>query len=247
MSACVSTSASAFSRAYALRRSRSSARRIAVRASSSSDGDANYTKEQRGFLPGTMASAEEILMEVIDRRAFKPTSEECPFCRDAQVKENGSKCVGVCRNPQNVPGPLVYPHAMQSYEDAVDLILWAMRDVNIPRRDHGVQVLWEFAVEHGNMERSRFFGFSSDMYHFDHFLGKALNTYDAFVRNTGHEILGVSTMPDGRTRVDVRVSDVVGAKSDWVFIMVRRTFGKYEGCVQAHRIVAADSKYLAEI
>ena len=31
-------------------------------------------------------------------------SEECPFCVDAPVKENGKKCVGVCRNPQNVPG-----------------------------------------------------------------------------------------------------------------------------------------------
>ena len=29
---------------------------------------------------------------------------QCPFCVDAPVKENGKKCVGVCRNPQNVPG-----------------------------------------------------------------------------------------------------------------------------------------------
>ena len=75
----------------------------------------------------------------------------------------------------------------------------------------------------------------------------ALAQFADFVRNTGHEILGISTMDDGRTRVDVRVSDEVGAKSDWVFIMVKRTFGKYEGCIQAHRIVRADSKYLPEI
>jgi hypothetical protein len=194
-----------------------------------------------------MASAEEVLMQVIDRREFKPTSEECPFCREARVKENGSKCLGICRNPQNVPGPLVYPHAMQTWEDAVDCILWAMRDISTPRTDHGVQVMWEYAVEHGNMERSRFFGFSSDMYHFDHFIGKALNTYDAFVRNTGHEITQVSTMEDGRTRVDVRVKDRVGEETEWIFIMVRRTFGKYEGCIQAHRIVRADFPHLGDI
>lgn len=38
-----------------------------------------------------------------------------------QVKENNSKCVGVCRNPQNVPGPLIFPHDMQTPEDAVRL------------------------------------------------------------------------------------------------------------------------------
>jgi hypothetical protein len=220
------------------RASTSTRRRVAQRLA---EGD------KSAYTPGAPETADEILMQVIDRRAFRPTSEECPFCRDAVVKENGSKCVGVCRNPQNVAGPLVYPHQMQSWEDAVNLILWAMRDLDIPRRDHGVQVMWEYAVEHANMERSRFFGFSSDMYHFDHFQGKALAQFADFVRNTGHEILGISTMDDGRTRVDVRVSDEVGAKSDWVFIMVKRTFGKYEGCIQAHRIVRADSKYLPEI
>lgn len=132
-----------------------------ARCCSSASND-NPTNAQSGYLPGTMASAEEILMQVIDRRAFKPTSEECPFCREARVKENGSKCLGICRNPQNVPGPLVYPHEMQTIEDAVDCILFAMRDNDVPRMQHGIQVLWEYAVEHGNMERSRFFGWSSD-------------------------------------------------------------------------------------
>ena len=32
------------------------------------------------------------------------------------------------------------------------------------------QVLYEFAVDAGQMDRSRYFGFSSDLYHFDHFM-----------------------------------------------------------------------------
>jgi len=210
------------------------------RARATEDDDRSKAFDVGGYLPGTLASAEEILDVVIDRRTFAPTSERCPFCVEAKVKENGSRCVGVCRNPQNVPGPIYSPHAMQTHEDCVTLIVNAMRDKDKPRRDHGVQVMWEYAVEHGNMERSRFFGFSSDMYHYDHFIGKALNTYDEFVYNTGHTIKSISTMPDGRTRVDVDIFDRVGEKSEWVFIMVRRTFGKYEGCIQAHRIVRAD-------
>lgn len=85
-------------------------------------------------------SAEQILEVPIDRRKFKPTSEQCPFCVDAPVKETGSKCLGICRNPQNVPGPLFYPHQMQDVEDAIRLQINAMRDIDEPRRGHGVQV-----------------------------------------------------------------------------------------------------------
>lgn len=219
-----------------------------LRASSSSSSSSEEKNiAGSGYLPGTMASAEEVLMQVVDRRAFKPTSEECPFCRESPVKENGSKCVGVCRNPQNVPGPIFQPHEMQTVTDAVDLQLFSMRDCDVPRLQHGVQVMWEYAVEHGNMERSRYFGYSSDMYHFDHFLGKCLTRYDAFVRNTGHVVKNVSVMPDGRTRVDVQVFDKVGASSDWVFIMVKRTFGKYVNCWQSHRIVPADFAQIDDI
>ena len=193
-------------------------------------------------------SAEQILEIPVDRKAFKPTSEQCPFCVDAPVKENGSKCLGICRNPQNVPGPLMYPHQMQTAEDAIRLQINAMRDIDEPRRGHGVQVMWEFAVEHANMERSRYFGFSSDMYHYDHFIGKALVNFDALVRNKGFNVVDVSTMEDGRTMAKVVVQDIVGKDTYWIFIMVQRTFGKYDGCWQTHRVVQADenweSKYL---
>lgn len=78
-------------------------------------------------------------MEEVVRRERKTTAEECPFCADAPVKENGKKCVGVCRNPQNVPGPLVFPHEMQTAEDAVRLQLNAMKENNVPRVNHGLQ------------------------------------------------------------------------------------------------------------
>ena len=41
----------------------------------------------------------DVQEEVIER-VRKTTAEECPFCVDAPIKENGKRCVGVCRNPQ---------------------------------------------------------------------------------------------------------------------------------------------------
>jgi hypothetical protein len=37
--------------------------------------------------------------------------------------------------------------------------------------NHGIQTLYEFAEDTGGMERSDYFGFSKDLYHFDHFMG----------------------------------------------------------------------------
>lgn len=40
------------------------------------------------------------------------------------------------------------------------------------RTNHGIQTMYEFAEDAGSMERSRYFGFSKDLYHFDHFMGE---------------------------------------------------------------------------
>ena len=64
--------------------------------------------------------------------------------------------------------------------------------------------MWEYSVESGNMERSRYFGISSDMYHYDHFIGKALKFFGPLVRNQGVAAFrGTSVMEDGRTMVKV--------------------------------------------
>lgn len=211
--------------------------------SNKDDSTPFFNNQPEGFLKGSMLSAEQILEVPIDRSKFLPTSEQCPFCKNAKVKENGSKCVGVCRNPQNVPGPLYYPHTMQTAIDACSIQLEGMREKNNPRTDHGVQILWEYAVESGNMQRSRYFGGSSDMYHFDHFLGKSLTYFDAFVFNLGHEIVDERVMSDGRTLIRVIVKDKVEKKTNWSFIMVKRTFSKYEGCWQSLRILQCDDQW----
>ena len=96
------------------------------------------------------------------------------------------------------------------------------------------------------MDRSRYFGFSSDMYHFDHFLGKCLENFDAFVFNTRFDILDEKTMPDGRTLIRVVVYDKVQEKSNWAFVMVQRTFSKYKGCWQSLRILKCDENWKSQ-
>ncbi|GHP02376.1 hypothetical protein PPROV_000113200 [Pycnococcus provasolii] len=196
-----------------------------------------------------MLSAEQILEIPIERRR-RTTAEECPFCADAPIKENDSRCLGICRLPTNVSNPPQYfPHELQDCADAVNLQLKAMRDINDPRKDHGVQVLYEFAVDAGTMERSRYFGFSSDMYHYDHFQGKALNHMNGLVSCQSWEIEEEFVRDDGRTQCHVKVLDKAGKERFFIFIMVVRSFGKWENCWNTHRLFEAEdaeynSKYL---
>mmetsp|Transcript_18864 Transcript_18864/g.47436 ORF Transcript_18864/g.47436 Transcript_18864/m.47436 type:complete len:247 (+) Transcript_18864:130-870(+) len=195
---------------------------------------------------GNILSAEQILEIPVERRR-KTTAEECPFCADAPIKENDSKCLGICRNLQNVPGPEVFPHEMQEAADAVRLQLNALRDLHVPRQFHGVQVAYEFAVEAGWMERSRYFGYSTDMYHFDHFMGKALCEFEPMIDARGYAIHEPVLREDGRTNVEVEVTSKTGEVSLWTFIMVQRTFGKYKDCWCTHRLLRSDSKWINDV
>ena len=42
----------------------------------------------------------------------------------------------------------------------------ALRTPHEPRTNHGIQVMYEFCEGSGSMERSRYFGYSKDLYHF---------------------------------------------------------------------------------
>ena len=107
--------------------------------------------------------------------------------------------------------------------------------------------MYQFAVEAGRMERSRYFGLSTDMYHFDHFMGKALHHFSDWINMQGYEIGEPQLRDDGRTNVEVEITNVVGEVSKWTFIMVQRTFGKYEGCWCTHRVMRSDSKFLPDV
>ena len=82
------------------------------------------------------------------------------------------------------------------------------------------------------------------MYHFDHFLGKSLSAFGDLVDLRSYEIHPAELRPDGRTNVRVTVENKVGQMMDFTFIMVLRSFSKYKGCYQTHRLLRSDSEYI---
>ncbi|CAL8471485.1 g11027 [Coccomyxa elongata] len=75
-----------------------------------------------------------------------------------------------------------------------------------PWPNHGIQTMYEFGWDIGGMERSRYFGYSKDLYHFDHFLGQFRNAFGDLVDADSCEI-GKSRAgtDDGTVEVDVTV------------------------------------------
>ena len=147
------------------------------------------------------------------------------------------------RNPQNCAPPEVVPRPDLTAEEAVRLQCGALADCHAPRRYHGLQVLYEFACDAGQMERSRFFGFSADLYHFDHFMGKAGHHFKALVGAAAWAVEGAEPGPRGRVHVTVR-AEGRAAPSRFVFVMQRHDRGKYEGCWCTAQLLPAGSKWL---
>eukprot|EP00951_Prasinocladus_malaysianus_P000853 scaffold5952_cov50-Prasinocladus_malaysianus.AAC.1 len=145
------------------------------------------------------------------------------------------------------PSAWVFPHEMQE-------VICSVTDMTRCLKPF---VMYEYAVEAGWMERSRYFGFSTDLcmahlvacsnYHFDHFMGKALSIFEPMINMASYEIMEPKLREDGRTNVEVKVVDKVGNSTSWTFIMVVRTFGKYKDCWCTHRVMPSDSKWLAEV
>jgi len=57
--------------------------------------------------------------------------------------------------------------------------------------NHGIQVCYGFCEGSGSMERSRYFGYSKDLYHFDHFLGQFQNAFPELLGLESFEIVEV--------------------------------------------------------
>lgn len=74
-------------------------------------------------------------------------------------------------NPQNVHDSSITPALELDALSCVEAQMEALRSPHSPRTNHGIEVMYAFCEGSGSMERSRYFGYSKDLYHFDHFLG----------------------------------------------------------------------------
>ncbi|CAG9460723.1 unnamed protein product [Pedinophyceae sp. YPF-701] len=151
---------------------------------------------------------------------------------------------GMEPNPQNTPEPSVKPSPDLDAEGAVRTQLESLKDPHEPFTNHGIMVMYEFCEGAGAMERSRYFGYSKDLYHFDHFLGMFQNgevgklcglaSYDIkTVAAAGAE--GLPAPPPGSeavVEVEARADDDAPL-GRYHFVMVRRGYGKYKDCLMA--------------
>ena len=106
-----------------------------------------------------------------------------------------------------------------------------------------LQVAYEFCEGAAGMERSRYFGYSKDLYHFDHFLGEFQNAFPEMVENASYRVLS----PDdgggtSRPTVRVAVEGGDGAACEFTFVLVQRDFGGKKGCWMVESIVKHDSE-----
>lgn len=137
----------------------------------------------------------------------------------------------VIYNPQNVPDPEVMPSPHFSPGEAVNAQLSALQKNDEPWPNHGVQTMYEFAEDAGGMERSRYFGYSKDLYHFDHFLGMFCTTFDSLVNLKEHRIIFEALNSDGSCSVTAAVTDASGEPAGvFLFRMVQHEFGRKRGC-----------------
>jgi len=105
------------------------------------------------------------------------------------------------------------PHPSFSVEEAVLVQVEAARENNTPRESHGVHVLYSFCRDAGSMERSKYFGYSKDLYHLDHFLNIAA-VYPQLFRSDGCAVVGKpAPHEDGSVRVPVVLHSTAGEES----------------------------------
>ncbi|GIL92677.1 hypothetical protein Vretimale_19446 [Volvox reticuliferus] len=140
-------------------------------------------------------------------------------------------------NPQNTPDPLVMPSPAFSPSESVEVQLKALRTNDDPWLNHGIQTAYEFAADAGGMERSRYFGFSKDLYHLDHFLGMFGNMLGDLVNHQCHEVIQVQEPEAGIFVVHVRVIGPTGQAGEYDFTMVRKELGRKAGSWMAKSVI----------
>jgi hypothetical protein len=79
--------------------------------------------------------------------------------------------------------------------------------------------------------RHRYFGFSKDLYHFDHFLGGFGTALGDLVDCSAPAVGSCEAQPDGSVVVEAQVAGgVSGQPATFLFTMVQRDYSLKKGC-----------------
>ena len=144
------------------------------------------------------------------------------------------------RNDAAATPPLVLPSVSMTPREAVTAQLTALAANDTPRRDHGMEVCYRFALGTGGFGLSRYFGYSADLYHFGHFSFAFRTHRAALVDHRGFEVLRDAAAAHGAHEVDVSVQPRDGAASRWRFTQLRGEMGRTAGCWLTDAITPLD-------
>lgn len=175
------------------------------------------------------------------------------------------RCTAIRENPQNTPEVATPPSPALTAADAVRVQLEAASRNDDPWPRHGIATLYEFCYDAGSLERSRFFGFSKDLYHLDHFMGAVANFCPELLGCRSFEVGPERPPRDGAARAagavafDVEVEaagEVRGGgggqgrtgsgRAVFEFTMQRQEWGLRKGCWQTKTLLRVEGGQEAE-
>eukprot|EP00892_Ulva_mutabilis_P009887 jgi/Ulvmu1/7270/UM035_0058.1 len=133
-------------------------------------------------------------------------------------------------NPQNVGNPQVLPSKEFSPEESVSAQLDALQENGSPWYNHGIFTMYEFALDVGGLERSRYFGYSKDLYHLDHFAGEFANKFEDIIDHYGYKIVSSEPTVDGFHEVKAEVKSHCDSTVNVMFVMKVKDVGRTKGC-----------------
>lgn len=88
--------------------------------------------------------------------------------------------------------------------------------------------MYEFGEDVGGMDRSRYFGYGKDLYHFDHFMGEFLNKFKDIIDHSGFE-LEQGEESETLSEVVAKVSMKQGGIASIQFTMKVKDIGRNKG------------------
>lgn len=149
-------------------------------------------------------------------------------------------------NPQNTDQPLILPNPSLDAIETVRVQLDALQKCNEPWPNHGIQLAYEFGYDVGGLDPSMYFGYPSDLYHLDHFMGKFQNKFPDLVNSSSFEIVDkVSSMksPDDLDGTDATwiveatiISQAESSQTRVRFHLKRKQVGSRKGSLMTYMI-----------
>jgi len=113
-----------------------------------------------------------------------------------------------------------------SPEQCIRIQLDALKSNDDPWPNHGLQTAYKYGLDVGGMERSHYFGFSKDLYHFDHFMGHFAGVFPELL--SGFEGYTIDRLEerDGVAFAWVTVKDRVQNELELQFVLDKKDIGR---------------------